>query len=103
MALKNINIETFNSAYKPNVKANNVFTLLKPSEEITFFSPNYSSSKNEKIPDFRYQLYWNPSIKNASDSFSFYSSDVTGTFEIIVEGFTFDGKPIYEKIFFNVK
>ncbi|MFT7442331.1 MAG: hypothetical protein ACI9Q3_000700, partial [Maribacter sp.] len=98
-----INIETLNSAYKPNVKANNVFTLLKPSEEITFFSPNYSSSKNEKIPDFRYQLYWNPSIKNASDSFSFYSSDVTGTFEIIVEGFTFDGKPIHEKIFFNVK
>jgi hypothetical protein len=98
-----INIETLNSAYKPNVNANNVFTLLKPSEEITFFSPNYSSSKNEKIPDFRYQLYWNPSIKNASDSFSFYSSDVTGTFEIIVEGFTFDGKPIHEKIFFNVK
>ena len=98
-----INIKTFNSAYKPYVKVNNVFTLLKPIEEITFFSPNYSSSKNEKIPDFRYQLYWNPSVKNTSDNFSFYTSDVTGTFEIIVEGFTFDGKPICEKIFFSVK
>tara|TARA_R110001592_G_C13183509_1_gene751233 strand:- start:514 stop:2193 length:1680 start_codon:yes stop_codon:yes gene_type:complete len=98
-----INIETFNSTFKPNVKANNVFTLLKPTEEITLFSPNYSSSKNEKIPDFRYQLYWNPRIKNTSDNFSFYTSDVTGTFEIIVEGLTFDGKPIFQKTFFSVK
>lgn len=98
-----INITSFNNAYKPNTNEKNLFSLLKPSKEITLFSPNYSSSKNDKIPDFRTQLYWNPSLKNTSDPISFYTSDVTGTFEIIIEGITFDGTPIYEKTFFEVQ
>lgn len=98
-----INITTFNNAYKPNTNEKNLFSLLKPSKEITLFSPNYSSSKNDKIPDFRTQLYWNPNLKNTSDPISFYTSDVTGTFEIIIEGITFDGTPIYEKTFFEVQ
>lgn len=98
-----INITTFNNAYKPNTNEKNLFSLLKPSKEITLFSPNYSSSINDKIPDFRTQLYWNPNLKNTSDPISFYTSDVTGTFEIIIEGITFDGTPIYEKTFFEVQ
>ena len=61
---------------------------------------------NEKtrIPDYRRQLYWNPNIElsKKTNSFTFYTSDNTGKFEIRVEGFTEQGEPVTLSSIFTV-
>ena len=58
--------------------------------------PDYSTDKFklDRVPDYRLQLYWNPNVtvtKDQSATVDFYTSDVTGDFEIIVEGFSSAG------------
>ncbi|NND80012.1 MAG: hypothetical protein HKN53_08935, partial [Maribacter sp.] len=50
----------------------------------------------DRVPDFRYQLLWEPqiSMQDGEEVFEFYSSDVPGEYEIVLEGFTSYGKPI---------
>ncbi|MEM9649337.1 MAG: hypothetical protein AAF969_12720 [Bacteroidota bacterium] len=50
----------------------------------------------KKYPDFRYQLFWEPELEitDKRKGVSFYTSDNPGNFEIIVQGYTFDGKPV---------
>lgn len=57
------------------------------------------------IPDYRYQLFWEPYffIEEDEKEFSFYTSDVTGTFVISLEGFLDDGKPVSISKTFEVK
>ncbi|WP_347925663.1 hypothetical protein [Pontimicrobium sp. SW4] len=52
--------------------------------------------ENNRIPDYRKQLYWNPNIKltNSLKDISFFTSDNTGEFEIRIEGFTEQGDPV---------
>jgi len=67
--------------------------------------PNYQEVANlRKIPDYRYQLYWEPALqmKKETKSFIFYTSDVKGRFEIKIEGFTKNGKPILLKEYLEV-
>ncbi|SDZ94213.1 hypothetical protein SAMN05443667_101374 [Flavobacterium gillisiae] len=61
--------------------------------------------KNNRIPDFRNQLFWNPRItlENTEDSIEFYTSDVSGTFEIRLEGFSAKGTPVSIKEIIEVK
>ncbi|WP_348797951.1 hypothetical protein [Flavobacterium adhaerens] len=62
-----------------------------------YFTPDYKDkSKNERIPDYRYQLLWIPQLNlpETKTPLSFYTSDVTGKFEINIEGFTENGIPI---------
>lgn len=98
-----INIHTFNDAYKPTVNSKNKFSLLKSIPQKKYFSPDYDSVKNDRIPDMRTQLYWNANLKNTSTEISFYTSDIPGTYEIILEGITSNGKPIFERTSFSVK
>lgn len=96
-----INVETFNLSFKPNEA--NLFKVNKIdlSKEKTYYQENYSSNKNTRIPDYRTQLYWNPVIK--SKEITFYTSDVTGVFEINIEGITNKGKPVSIKKWIEVK
>ncbi|MCE5346163.1 MAG: hypothetical protein LLG13_07750 [Bacteroidales bacterium] len=62
-----------------------------------FSSPDYStdSLRNSRIPDFRNTLYWNPDVrtdKTGKTTVEFYTSDETGEYNIIVEGFTPEGE-----------
>jgi hypothetical protein len=55
-----------------------------------FTSPRYESeiAAGSRIPDYRNTIYWNPEIITDSEgtaAFSFYCSDETGCFDIIVE------------------
>ncbi|MFK7812957.1 MAG: hypothetical protein AB8B59_10715 [Maribacter sp.] len=73
-----------------------------------YYSEDYSGSKLElkrHIPDFRNQLAWIPEIKETKSTFntSFYTSDVTGKFEITLEGISSEGIPIRIKESFTVK
>lgn len=67
--------------------------------------PKYdgNTSLNE-IPDYREQLYWQPRFRTGTSggNISFFTSDQTGTFEIVVDGYTSDGKPISFRQYFEV-
>ncbi|HLW31750.1 MAG TPA: hypothetical protein VKX40_05785 [Aequorivita sp.] len=70
-----------------------------------YYSPTYNNSNVlSRIPDYRVQLLWQPELKNEQSGFiSFYTSDVSGVFQISLEGFTDEGVPISVKQFFKVK
>jgi len=70
--------------------------LPAPQKQKTYFFTDHSQAQNEKLPDFRYQLLWKPVLEvgASKEDLFFYTSDVTGTFEIRLEGFTKSGKPV---------
>jgi hypothetical protein len=60
---------------------------------------NQSANQLSRIPDLRTQLFWKPSVELVlpTEELDFYTSDVPGTFEIHLEGFTSTGKPVSVK------
>ena len=77
-----------------------------PANKIYFF-PDYSADKQklERVPDHRLQLYWNPDVSVTNDrgtALEFYTSDVVGDFEIVIEGFLGDGRLITMREVFSV-
>lgn len=78
---------------------------IAPEPEKRYFNQSYSKSKNSTIPDFRYQLLWLPnySAEKNNGQVSFFTSDITGLFEISIQGFTNEGKPISLTQNFEVK
>jgi hypothetical protein len=71
-----------------------------------FFSPKYESQKerNSRLPDHRTLLYWNPNIHttNGQHSIEFYTSDVSGNFEAVIEGIAKDGTAGHATYSFSV-
>lgn len=89
-----LDIRTKNSSYSDT---DNSFELkLQPVErKKQYYSPEYITAKTEelsRVPDYRYQLLWIPRIE--SKNIDFYTSDITGEFEIRIEGFLQDGTPV---------
>jgi len=79
-----------NYLYKP--------TILRPSAKKSYYSPDYAAGNNlQRIPDYRYQLLWKPNVAldQKEDNVSFYTSDIKGSFEVVLEGFTEKGQPVY--------
>lgn len=73
-----------------------------------FFMPDYNKTmvKNNRLPDFRELLYWEPQIKVAPEipaKISFFTGDLTGKFLVEIQGLTTDGKIIHETIPIEVK
>ncbi len=83
------------------IKANKVITAQNKKR---YYSPNYKNEDLERIPDYRYQLWWNPnaSFKN-QNLLRFFTSDLDGKFEINLEGFTSEGKSISISKIFEVE
>nr|WP_299167345.1 hypothetical protein [uncultured Allomuricauda sp.] len=74
--------------------------LFKPQSNKEYFSQEYSEeAKQDRVPDFRHQLLWVPKldISNGKKEVSFYTSDVVGDYELVLEGFTSTGKPVSVK------
>lgn len=72
-------------------------TLFKPEPTKTYFFQQYSgSNEKSRIPDFRRQLYWNPDLEILADKtyIHWYTSDLPGTYEIRLQGYTSAGKPV---------
>ncbi|NEV94726.1 hypothetical protein G3567_11280 [Psychroflexus sp. YR1-1] len=66
-----------------------------PQDPKQYYSPDYGKENLDRIPDYRYQLWWNPELRfKGEDSLKFFTSDLSGKFEIEVEGFTQSGKPV---------
>lgn len=100
-------LETFKGDYTNLVSKDyqkNV-DLFKPLVPKKYFFQNYDDDKQERIPDFRTQLFWkqNCNLTQKTNQFNFYTSDNTGFYEINLEGFTKQGKPISIKTTFEVK
>lgn len=71
-------------------------TLDRPLVRKKYFMPDYTKKETERIPDYRYQLFWEPevSLVEKETTLFFYSSDVKGMFEISIEGFTDKGDAV---------
>ncbi|UII75801.1 hypothetical protein LV716_16285 [Flagellimonas sp. HMM57] len=96
-----IDVQTFDSNY-PEISNNKnlmIVNLHKPAVVKSYFRQVYSQDSSVKllrIPDQRRQLLWMPNlrIEEEENEITFYTSDVQGDFEISLEGFTEEGKPV---------
>jgi len=102
-----INFVTKKNDYKIKTTGNYIkeVTLDRPQTEKKYFSPDYSHAGYERIPDYRYQLYWQPEITLTGNELPlfFYTSDVKGRFEISLEGFTNQGEAVSLKEYITVE
>ncbi|ATL48386.1 hypothetical protein COR50_15120 [Chitinophaga caeni] len=60
-----------------------------------FYSPDYSTQNNKRLPDYRNLLYWQPRVKtdaSGKGQLEFYTCDVAGEYLVVVEGTSDDGK-----------
>lgn len=85
------------------LESQKVKTLARLEPKKKYFKQEYYSNSNDRIPDYRYQLYWNPNFDPVKDEMYFYTSDVTGTFEMVIKGFTSSGDPYQTTTTFTVK
>jgi hypothetical protein len=63
------------------------------------------AEKYSHIPDYRHQLYWNPefTVSAPENTFEFYTSDVSGVFQVTLLGFSKSGKFIQVQRNFEVE
>lgn len=103
-----ISFTTKNDDYSSNLKGSFLIKpeVKRPLAKKEYFQPDYSSAaKSNRIPDYRYQLLWMPETKldQKENTLSFYTSDISGIFEIIIQGFTDSGIPVLLKETFEVE
>lgn len=102
-----ISFTTFDKDFKSNQKGSSIAkpTILRPQPQKLYNKIEYANATdNERIPDFRNQLFWNPDVKlNVIGNDSFYTSDISGTFEVRLEGFAKNGSPVSIKEIIEIK
>lgn len=100
-------IESKSKSHPISTENNDIVKIpLQPyQEEYKYFKQSYKENKKNRIPDYRFQLDWNPNLSKeiSKNTYEFYTSDVTGSFIIEIEGFTKLGVPISLKSYFKVK
>ncbi|SIQ10417.1 hypothetical protein [Maribacter ulvicola] len=96
-----ISIETTNTDFLDTYTAKNslVVPFTQAVAKKNYFVQTYKTEYTSfnRIPDYRRMLYWNP-LLNIADSdyqFEFFTSDIEGTYEVILNGFTTYGKPLH--------
>lgn len=98
---------TKNGDYETNLNGSYIIKpqLLRPVANKRYFQPDYTQDKNTRIPDYRHQLLWLPNadLSTINSNVQFYTSDVSGKFEVTLEGFSATGKPVYIKEIIDVK
>jgi len=72
-----------------------------------FYSPNYKDAEHSITKtDFRSTLYWNPNLwtdEKGKAKISYYNCDQPGEVNVIIEGFTIDGRLCRGTYTYNVK
>ena len=93
--------------YKPGPNSFNIqYKGLDPVQRFSF--PTYEDAHQglARIPDYRQQLYWNPSLtigENGVKEVEFYTGDTTGSFEVAIDGYDETGSPISIRRYFMVQ
>lgn len=99
-------ITTKKGDFIPPISENVQQIALSPLEPIKRpFAVEYGPDQRwSRIPDYRVQLLWQPEVSWSGDGYetNFFTSDVTGIFEIVLEGFSDEGKFISVKNYFTV-
>ena len=89
-------VQTKNSLADKLIEKGNLLTVQGLSKPIDFRSSDYSKSSNQRVPDFRSTLYWNPAVKTGSNgraTVRFFASDDVGPVIIKFQGLTAEGLP----------
>ena len=71
--------------------------LFRPETGRDYFFETYGGEREtDRLPDFRYQLYWNPQVTISEEGtrIQFYTSDIKGNFEVELKGYTILGEPV---------
>lgn len=93
-----MSVETFDGDFYEayNVQNGSLSPISKSMPNKNYYVQTHSNGNFSRIPDYRSLLFWKPNvvIDGSSLDFEFYTSDITGEYEIIVNGFTTYGKPI---------
>ena len=101
-------VETIDGNFYKELVKENITTvkLFKPQPLKEYYKKKYISNlETDRIPDFRNQLLWEPNVKMIGKemNFNFFTSDIVGTYEICVEGFTANGNPVSIREFIIVE
>jgi hypothetical protein len=75
------------------------------SRPLKFSGPDYSTTNDPRIPDFRSTIHWNPSIKadkNGNAVVEFFCSDDLGKISIRIDGLTTNGEPFSAEDYIEV-
>ncbi|MFI1771949.1 hypothetical protein [Thalassobellus citreus] len=85
----------------------NFISLDAVKENKIYFNPNYKTQFEDlkRIPDYRNQLLWIPDLTLDFNlkTLKFYTSDATGIFEILLQGYSLDGKYLKSKEYIEIK
>ncbi|ESU29387.1 hypothetical protein FLJC2902T_07860 [Flavobacterium limnosediminis JC2902] len=102
-----INFVTKKSDYETKASGDFIktVTLNRPQTIKKYFHPDYSEKKSERIPDYRYQLLWQPEVilTGEETTLSFFASDIKGEFQISIEGFTDNGNAVSIREFITIE
>lgn len=101
-----VNLTTKDLNYIPKIDQDYIIkkTIERPQLVKRYFNVNYSKNSFEKIPDYRYQLCWEPNITEISSqkAFEFYTSDIPGNYKIQIEGITKNGETVLMENYIRV-
>ncbi len=92
--------------WETNRTGSNAFVMQGLQHPVKFSFPQYNKKSPLKTPDFRNVLYWEPDIeikKGKVKKATFYTSDETGAFEIVLRGYTQSHKPFFIRKYIYVK
>ncbi|CCG54196.1 Protein of unknown function precursor [Flavobacterium indicum GPTSA100-9 = DSM 17447] len=93
-----VNLTTKEQNYVPKISEEWIIKapLEKPELDKKYFSIDYTKNTYDKIPDYRYQLVWEPNITELAPNkeLSFFTSDLKGNYKISIEGITDTGEPV---------
>ncbi|MBL7472179.1 hypothetical protein [Robertkochia sediminum] len=97
---------TFNNEFLEMYKEQKYLSakIKRPQPAKQYFRQQHTDT-DTKIPDFRHQLLWKPDVqlKENETEFNFFTSDIPGIYEVSIEGFTTDLKPVKFKTTFVVE
>jgi hypothetical protein len=76
-----------------------ILSYPSPQARRVFYAPDYGDPARlgSRLPDFRHTLYWNAEVAATDDGradVSLFTSDMTGTWQVLVEGVTTSGRPV---------
>ena len=105
-----VHVETIDKNYPITDQGDHIIgsDLFKPLPRKRYFQLNYEEQTSlnvDRLLDFRYQLLWVPKLglDQKERTISFYTSDIPGEYEVCLEGFTREGKPVSLKTTFMVE
>lgn len=76
--------------------------LVSVQDRVLYYQPNYESGRST-MPDYRSQLLWKTDFESSKDdTLEFYTSDLTGTFEVVIQGRNKEGKYVLLRETFKV-